>query len=51
MASNYPPGVSENDIDGNTNSEEWDELFDWLLDSGLEPDEIKDLIRPHATAL
>jgi len=37
---NLPPGVRESDIPGN-NPDAWDSLFNWLLETGLEPDEIK----------
>lgn len=40
MPSNYPPGVTGNEpqIVGD---EDWEELNDWLADTGLEPEEIK----------
>jgi hypothetical protein len=42
---NLPPGVNESGIPGNTIEDGgWDQLYEWLLDSGLEPEEIKRLV-------
>ena len=39
---NLPPGCSLRDIPGNRPEDaEWDSLFEWLSDSGLDPSEIR----------
>jgi hypothetical protein len=48
MPGNLPPGVSVSDIPGNRPEDEaWDDLFNWLMDSGLEPKEIRDYLSIH----
>lgn len=42
---NLPPGVSACDIPGNTpRDDEWEQLFAFLADTGLEPGEITALV-------
>ncbi len=42
MSSNLPPGISSSDIPGNTKADqEWEELWEWLTDTGLEAWQIR----------
>ena len=42
MASNLPPGVTDGMLPGNRPEDvAWDELNDWLIDTGLTPEEIR----------
>ena len=41
MSSNYPPGVTESMIPGNRPEDlEWEEIYDWLVDVDIEPQEL-----------
>ena len=43
--SNLPPGVTESMIPGNRPEDwAWDKLWDWIQDTGLTPEEIREAI-------
>ena len=43
--SNLPPGVTESMIPGNRPEDiMWDKVLDWILDSGLTPDQVIEAI-------
>ena len=45
---NLPPGCEVSDLPGNRPEDEaWDDLFNWLLGTGLEPKEIRDYVGIH----
>lgn len=45
MGSNLPPGVSDSMIPGNTPEDhEWEDLFEWMVDQGLDPKSIKGML-------
>jgi hypothetical protein len=51
MDSNLPPGVSVSDIPGNRPEDEaWDDIFNQILESGLEPNEVRELLRKDLNA-
>ena len=48
MASNLPPGVTESMLPGNRpEDQEWEDLFDWLADQDITPDEIRRVVKQH----
>jgi hypothetical protein len=48
MASNLPPGVSDSDIPGNRpEDQEWDNLWDWLGDKDIEPNELRMMVEDY----
>jgi hypothetical protein len=45
MSDNLPPGVTEGMIPGNTPEDaEWDSLYDWIAELGMEPSEIRHVL-------